>query len=283
MSFAERQLQFTFSGENAGTLSASGLRAIARVQAYGGRLGVSAQVKIYGLTEVQTNAYSSRISAGVGISQFNLSIEAGDVGGTLSQVVSGNIWRSYIDLQEEPESAFSVTVAGIIYSSTLPVASQSQAGAQAAENLIAAVCAKAGLTLQNVSSAHAVLTNQATYGSAIDQIDKLARAAGFQWAILGSTVYIWAANTPRDSTVVTVGPNTPQRMIGYPAWWEAGIIVRSMFNQEIQVGRQMNVISSITRAAGTWQIMQVQHDLTTMLPGGPWFTTAILAPLGYTG
>ena len=102
MSFAERQLQFTFSGEKVGTFSASGLRAAASIQAYSGRLGTSAQVKVYGLTEAQMNTYSSKISSGVGVREFSLSVEAGDVGGVLSQVVNGNIWRSYIDLQDEP-------------------------------------------------------------------------------------------------------------------------------------------------------------------------------------
>jgi hypothetical protein len=282
MSFTERQLQFTFSGENTGTLSASGLRALTSIQAYGGRMGVSAQVKIYGLTEAQANAYSSRISAGVGVSEFSLTIEAGDVGSKLSRVISGNIWRSYIDLQDIPESSFNVTVAGVIYAASGPVASQSQPGEQAAESLIASICAKAGLTLQN-NGAHAMLRNQVTYGSAIDQIAKIARAAKFQWYVVGSAIYLWPANGQRDQTVITVGPNTSPRMVGYPAWWEAGIIVRSLFNQEIQVGRRMQVISSIPRAEGVWQIVQVQHELSTMLSHGPWFTTAILAPVGFTG
>jgi hypothetical protein len=281
MAFVGRQLRFTFSGENVGTLVASGLRAIANIQAFGGPLGVSAQVKIFGLTEAQVNKYSSRISAGVGIEQFNLSIEAGDVGSELSQVVNGNIWRSFPDFQAVPESSFNVTVAGIIYTATNPVASQSQAGSQNAEDLIAATCAKAGLTLRN-NGAHAVLRNQATYGSAIDQIARIARAARFQWSITGDTIYLWPANGQRDTTVITVGPDTSPRMVGYPAWWEAGIIVTSEFNQEVQVGRRMKVISSIPKAAGIWQIVQAQHDLSTMLRNGPWFTTAVLAPVGFT-
>lgn len=282
MAFVGRQLRFTFSGESTGTLVASGLRAIASIQAFGESLGVSAQVKIYGLTEAQTNAYSSNISAGVGIEQFSLSIEAGDIGSEPSQVVNGNIWRSFVDLQAVPESSFNVTVAGVIYTASNPVASQSQPGAQNAEDMIASVCAKSNLILQN-NGAHAVLRNQTTYGSAIDQIRKLARAAGFQWSVVGSTVYLWPANGQRDETVITVGPDTNPRMVGYPAWWEAGIIVQSEYNREVQTGRRMKVISSIPRANGIWQIVQVRHELSTMLRNGPWFTTAVLAPVGFTG
>jgi hypothetical protein len=66
-------------------------------------------------------------------------------------------------------------------------------------------------------------------------------------------------------------------MVGYPGWWEAGLIVTSLYNPQVQINRQMNVIgSSIPQANGVWKVTQVQHDLTTMMAKGPWFTTAQL-------
>ena len=65
-------------------------------------------------------------------------------------------------------------------------------------------------------------------------------------------------------------------MVGYPVFWELGIIVTSLYNPEIQIGRQMNIISSIPNANGLWKIIRVQHELTTMIAKGPWFTTATL-------
>jgi hypothetical protein len=277
VAFVERQLRFTFSGAQTGTLSVAGLRAVASIQAFQGRLGVSAQVSVWGLSLAQMNTYSSRISAGVGVDQFALAIEAGDIGGTLHQVVNGAIWRSDIDLEGEPESAFRVSVAGIIYQASKPMAPQSWAGAQNAETLISSVCAAAGLTLHN-NGAHAVLRNMSTYGSAIDQIADIARAAKFSLYIEGSGVWIWPSKKPRDTVVID---SLPDDRDGYPVWWEAGIVVRQLFDQRIQVGRQMNVTSSIPKANGLWQIVQVQHDLSTMLRGGPWFSTAVLAPVGF--
>lgn len=278
MAFLERQLRFTFSGEKTGTISVAGLRAVASVQAFQGRLGVAAQVRIWGLSGAQMNAYSSRLAAGVGLNEFDLVIEAGDIDGEMSKVIDGAIWRSFIDLQESPESAFDVTVAGTVYTASKPMAPQSQPGPQNAEDLIASICAAAGLTLHN-KGAHAVLRNRSTYGSAIDQIERIARAAKFDLYIEGADVWIWPFGKGRDSIVIEVGPNSD--MVGYPAWWEAGIIVRSLFNQQIQIGRQMQVSSGIPKANGLWQIVQVQHELATMLREGPWFTTAVLAPVGY--
>lgn len=277
MAFAERMLQLSFSGASSGTLQISGLRTYVSIQAMTGELGVSAQLKVWGLSLDQMNNYSSKISAGVGIDEFTLVIEAGDVGGQLSQVVNGSIWRSYPDFQDAPDSAFNVSVAGTIYAAATPMASQSQAGAQSAVTLIQSICNLAGLTLVN-NGASGTLRNQLTYGSPIQQIMTIADAAGFSVYFEGNTVSIWPRGQSRDSTVIDIGPDTG--MVGYPAWWEAGLIVQNEFNQDIQVGRQVNLTSSIPKAQGSWQIIQVQHDLATMLRKGPWFTTAVLAPVG---
>jgi hypothetical protein len=275
MSFAERVLQFQFSGAQSGSFTASGLRAVASVQASAGRLGTLAQVKIWGLSMAQMNAYSSRIPTALGINQFSLAISAGDLGSELSEVVNGNIWESYIDLTDAPDSAFVVSMAGI-YTAANPMGPQSLPGAQNAENLISSICAGAGFTFKN-NGAHAVLRNQATYGSALDQIECIAQAAGFSWAWSGTTFSIWPADGTVDSTIVQVGPNTDPKMVGYPRYWPQGIIVTSLFNGQVRLGRKMEVVNStLTKANGVWQIVDVQHDLTTMIGKGPWFTTAML-------
>jgi hypothetical protein len=279
MAFSERVLKFSFSGATEGSFSAAGLRAVANIQVTEGIIGVTAQVKIWGLSMAQMNSYSSAIPQAISdeVPDANLIIEAGDLGGQLLQVIDGPIWSSYIDLTDAPESAFVVSVAGIADAAT-PSDSQSQPGAQPAEVLIQAICAGAGLTFNN-NGAHAVLQNQATYGSALKQIDTIARAAEFHWTLNGNTISIWPQGGTVDDIVVAVGPGTTNpRMVGYPSYWEMGLIVTSLYCPDIQIGRQMNVVgSSIPKANGIWQIVGVQHNLTTMMPKGPWFTTAQLA------
>lgn len=275
MSFAERVLSFSFSGAQSGNFTAAGLRAAVSIQSYPDRIGSTAQVKIWGLTLAQMNAYSSKISAGVGAEQFNLVIQAGNLGEPLTELLNGPIYRSRIVLSGAPDSLFEVTMIDTYMAST-PIAAQSQPGSQNAEDLIANVCAAANLTLDNTAGAHAVLRNQSTYGSVIDQVSTIAKAAKFGWKIYGSTLFIWPKGQPIDDTIITVGADTDPPMVGYPAFWEAGLIVTSQYNQQVQVGRQMKVLSSIPKAQGIWEIVQVEHDLTTMLSKGPWFTTAIL-------
>lgn len=282
MSFTEKVLRFTFSGAQSGSFSAAGLRAAANIQRYPGRAGTTAQVKIWGLTLDQMNAYSSVIPALVAAEQFNLVIEAGDLGQQLTQLLSGPILRSFIDLTGAPDSAFNVTMIDTFLAAT-PIAAQSQPGAKKAEDLIASLCAAAGFDPLQNNGAHAVLNNQSTYGSAIQQISRIADAANFRWSRNGRKISIWPKDGAIDDVTIDVGPSTDPEMVGYPTYWENGIYVTSLFNQQTQVGRQMNVVgSSIPKANGRWQIIQVQHDLTTMMPKGPWFTTATLAGIGET-
>jgi hypothetical protein len=279
MAFAERVLRFSFSGAQSGDFTAAGLRAITSIEAGQGRIGVNASVKIWGLTLAQMNAYSAKIPTAVGglVSPFNLVISAGDLNGDLAEVVNANIWESYIDLNGAPDSAFIAVMSGI-YTAANPTAAQSQPGAQNAENLIKSICAGAGYTLVNNNGAHAVLRNQSTYGSALDQIERIAEAAGFAWAWSGTTFSIWPADGTVDDVIIQVGPKTDPQMVNYPQYWAQGIIVQSLFNPEVHLGRQMEVTgSTLTKANGLWQIVGVQHDLATMLSKGPWFTTAKLS------
>ena len=278
MSFTERALRFTFSGDKTGALSVSGLRAVASIQVFQGRLGAAAQIKIWGLSMSQMNTYSAALDSRGSYQSYQLTVEAGDVGGTLHKVLDkATIWRSYPDLTDVPESAFNITVAGSIYDATRTIAPQSQAGAQNAEDLISSVCASAGMTFHNPQNAHAVLRNHSTYGSPVTQIENIANAARFSLYIEGNNVWIWPYGQGRDGIVIDSLPN---QRVGYPVFWESGIIVQTEFDQRIQVGRQMRVTSSIPKANGLWQITQANHDLSTMLEKGPWFSTAVLSPIG---
>jgi hypothetical protein len=268
-----------------GSFTASGLRAIASIQSYSGPLGVQAQVKIWGLSMAQMNKYSTVIPSAINAELPNarLIIEAGDLGGNFSTVIDASIFQSSIDLTAVPDSAFSVSVAGI-YAAANTNGAQSWQGPQNAEDLINALCA--GTYVVHNNGAHEVLQNPSVPAdSIINQVEDIASQAGFQWSWgLGNVLNIWPENGTIDDVVVDVGPSTDPEMVGYPVFWLLGLIITSLYNPEIQVGRQMNVVgSSLAKANGFWKIQNVRHELSTMLPNGPWFTTAILAAPGSMG
>lgn len=283
MAFAERVLAFTFSGSTNGSFTASGLRARVAIAATDGQLGVTGFATIWGLSPEQMNNYSTSIPSAIQeqIPGANLIIEASDLGEQPVQAINSPIWSSQIDLSGFPESAFLVSVTSISDAAT-PIAGQSQPGAQKAEDLIKAVCAGVTPPLMFVNNgASSILTNPNVYGSALDQIGRIARAAGFRYSLAGNTVSIWPQDGAVDDTVIELGPGTDPPMVGYPVFWQLGIIVVSLFNPQIRVGRKMNIVGSVlAKANGLWSIVRVEHDLTTMMSKGPWFTIATLAGPG---
>jgi len=46
------------------------------------------------------------------------------------------------------------------------------------------------------------------------------------------------------------------------------------------IGRTINLTSIIPKANGKWVIFESTHELSTLTPDGPWFTTV---KLGYPG
>jgi hypothetical protein len=107
----------------------------------------------------------------------------------------------------------------------------------------------------------------------------VARAAAFPLVIENGTVTIWPNDGTRDDVVIELGPKTG--LVGYPTFWEAGFVVKSEFNPLIANGRAVKLTSSIPKANGSWPTQNVTHELSTLSPDGPWFTTARLAPSVY--
>lgn len=63
-------------------------------------------------------------------------------------------------------------------------------------------------------------------------------------------------------------------MIGYPAYSDRGITVRSIFNHSIRFGEEIALKSEyIKNVNGVWRYMvSLKHELSCYTPDGPWFT-----------
>jgi hypothetical protein len=62
-------------------------------------------------------------------------------------------------------------------------------------------------------------------------------------------------------------------MVGYPLF--AGPIqlsVKSIYNQALKFMGLVDIQSSIQKATGRWQIIQLAHHLESQLPDGNWFS-----------
>lgn len=279
MTFAQRQINLQFSNDQ-GTLELDGLRCEAIITNPGGYSAYGQlQLRVFGMTLDQMNQYSSTGTNMVAAQNQTITVSAGDAGGAITQVFAGTLIRSFIDFSGVPDVSFSCAAIAGYYEKSAPSSPNSYQGAQSAESIIQALASSIGYQFLNQNGAHAVLQNQYLYGSVIDQIMKVARAAAFPITIENNTVTIWPNNGTRDDTVINLGPGNG--LVGYPVYWEAGFIVKSEFNQNIANGRTINLTSTIPKANGSWPIQTVTHELSSVTPDGPWFTTAKLCPANY--
>jgi len=280
MTFAFRQINLQFTSANGKTVKLEGLRCSAVITNPGGNSAFGQlQLQVYGMTLDQMNEYSSTGSNMVAVQDQSVTVVAGNQGGSLNQVFSGTLISSFIDLSNAPEVSFVCAAVAGYYNKAAPSAPNTYEGAQKAEDIIKALAGQIGYAFENKNGATAVVQNQYLSGSIIDQMQAVARAASFPMIIENNLVTIFPNNGTRDDIVINLSAETG--LVGYPSYWEAGFVVKSEFNPIITIGRIINLKSQLPKANGKFPIQYVTHELSTLTPDGPWFTTSKLSPAIY--
>ena len=279
MTFKKRQINLQFSNENT-TIQLVGLRCSATIVNTGGQGAFGTiQLKVWGMTLSQMNEFSGVGISGPFIQRNNtLAVLAGNEGDVLAQVFLGNIYKSYIDFSTAPEVTFNVTATAVGVWKGTSAKANSYKGAQNAEDIIEGLAKSIGFNFEN-NGAHAIIQNSYVWGSAIEQMQTIARAAAIPMSIENNTVYIWPNGFFRNNVTVPIGPTTG--MIGYPQYYQMGFIVRCEFNPVISIGSKILLTSTIPQANGEWGVMSCIHEISTELPDGPWMTTVTLATKGF--
>ena len=98
----------------------------------------------------------------------------------------------------------------------------------------------------------------------------LCSATGVQWTIDNGLLAIWPTGQSRAGSPIMVSPETG--MVGYPSFNQQSVIVRTIFNSNFALGKQITVQSQLQPACGTWNISNVAHDIESMVPNGQWFS-----------
>ena len=280
MTFAIRQINLQFTKSNGETVNLKGLRCMASITNPGGNSAFGQlQLRVYGMTLAQMNEFSSDGSNMVAVQNQSVTVTAGNQGGSLEQVFSGTLISSFIDLSSVPDVCFVCAAVAGYYNKAAPAAANTYQGAQNAEDIISSLAQSIGYTFENNKNAHAVVQNQYLSGSVVDQMQTVARAASFPLVIENKVVSIWPNNGTRDDIVIDLSADTG--LVGYPSYWEAGFTVKSEFNPLVTIGRTINLISDLPKANGKFPVQYVTHDLSTLTPDGPWFTTSKLSPSVY--
>ena len=128
-----------------------------------------------------------------------------------------------------------------------------------------------GLTFEN-NGVKTMLTNPYYPGNAWTQAWRIARHAGADLWVERGVMAVAPAGTSRTNSPSTLAP---PKMVGYPAFKESGIIVKSYFDPAYSVGNTVQVTSSLTPACGKWNIIQLIYELDCFMPHGKWFVTLV--------
>ncbi len=258
-----------FKGTSTDNITLKGLRISARVVKSGGATKSTAQITVYGMTLSQMNQLSTLGLQIQLVPRDTVTLSAGDEDGTFT-VFQGTITNAYADMQGAPDVAFRVDAHTGLAEDVINAKATSFKGATDVATVMAYLAKQMGYVFEG-NGVSAMIANPYYSGSYRQQAAKAAQAAGVEWIMDNGVLAIWPKNQARKSRVIVVSPASG--MIGYPAFTQQGIMLKTQFNPAIQFGGKIKVESSIETANGTWAVFTVDHNLESRVPNGRWEST----------
>jgi hypothetical protein len=288
MSFTRKQIRVTLqlgtgafgeSGEN--TVTLSGHRIHATIENAGGASMGTASLRIYGLTPSLMNQLSGvikNVDGQLAMRRNQVLIEAGDDVTGMSLIFQGQTSGSVPDYSDPPDSALVVTAHAGLFQAVSPAPALSYPGSADAAVIMQNLAVQSDLSFEN-NGVSVMLSSPYFHGSPRTQMQSCAKAAGINWSIDNNTLIIWPKGGARGGAIPLVSPATG--MIGYPAGdLNGGVNVRTVFNPQIQIGKAVQVQSSIAIFSGQFVTFNIAHELQSETPEGQWATSFYGSPFG---
>lgn len=206
------------------------------------------------------------------------------------QVFAGTIQTARLNYNATPDVSLELDCYGAGDQQTQAIPATSVQGDGDVATMLQGICAACNPPVTFVNKGvTAKLSNHAVDGSAFDQINEICTSASnVAYTLQGGVLTIWNANQNIDGVSVDTGPDLG--MVGYPEYNRMGFDITTQFNPEIQVGRYLNLKSSQAPNAvpvpgipsSNLFILMAEHELSSELPDGPWFTHAHVVAEGVT-
>ncbi|MDE2426338.1 MAG: hypothetical protein KGO96_10580 [Elusimicrobia bacterium] len=269
-------LSHTVFENGSSTLTRTGLRVRAVVTNALFPSLPSAVLKVYGLTLSHMNALT--VAGTRYLFQQNppntVTVSAGDATSGMTTIFKGNIYHANPDGQQ-PDMGFDV-VAVSSTSLSMPAAKPTTFnGATPASQVLNSIAQQLGVTVQN-NGVTATITNPYFAGSVLDQFKDAIEAADCYAAYdaASGALVIWPKTTAPSASGAIPLFSPANGMIGYPAFENNNVIVRSLFDPTLNLkqGGQFQVQSQFTAACGTFNVYSVDYNLASQSPEkqAPW-------------
>ena len=280
--FFEREIELTIQlgagafGEQVGdTVTLSGLRIYADMSAPCGETMGTGQLRVYGLTQSMMNQLTTIGVFGQVQGASKISVAAGEKGKVLTTIMRGSIWQAWADYNNAPEVAFNAIIHVGMTAALKPVEANSYTGATDVSFIMASLAMDAGWGFVD-GGVNVTLSNPYLPGTILDQIKECARSADIYFKVENEILTIWNKDEVVQSSEPTISAATG--MVGYPSLSSQGMSVKTLFNPSITMGGIVNVESSINLAIKRFKVLGLTHSISSLAPGGPWFTEILCFP-----
>lgn len=309
MSFVKRHLQYIIElnqggtpdnsapsqfDNGANTLNIRDIRSVASIQsviggdtAFGGR----ALLQLWGMKPSDMAQLSTLGFDQAKINKNKVTVFAYDEGNFANavQVFSGGIFVAHINYNAMPDVSLELECYATIGQQIQQVSGTSVAGDGDVATMLQGICAACDPPVTFVNNGVSEkLANPAHSGSPAQQIAEICTAKGIAYTLQEDTLTIWPKNTNPGGVIIQTGPD--KGMVGYPEYTQIGIDVTMEFNPDVQLGRQLQILPDnsgdslpVPGVPGTFYINVVEHELSSEMPGGPWFTHASVSNIQIVG
>lgn len=307
MSFTKRHLQyiiklndgsFVLPGKSQDTfdngatiLNLDGFRSVASIQTVQGGLSPFVGRALVQLWGMKPSDMAKLSTLGLDIARINknaLWVFAYDDGNfaNATQVFAGTIQSARLNYNAMPDVLLELDCYGAGDQQTQAIPGTSVQGDGDVATMLKGICAACDPAVTFVNKGISKkLSNPAYAGSPEQQIRSICLDTGTAYTLQGGTLTVWDGDQNVDGVYVDVGPGTG--MVGYPEYSLMGFDVTMEFNPDVQVGRQLNMKASSAPNAipvpgipGQYFIRMVEHELSSEMPDGPWFTHAHVTAAG---
>lgn len=202
MAFAERVLSVRFDlaqgafpdGSQTVDLTNHRVQAQIATLSAGSLASYVLALRVFGMKMSDMDALSQWNTFGtmIGENEVTLSVSSpGTLGGFARTAFSGTIYAATVDISDDGESSLVVSAQGGLYERLAPHPSNTYPGTVDVPSIISGIAQQAGFAFQN-HNVTAKISNQYLWGSALDQIERIAEAAQIVMLIDNSrTIHIW--------------------------------------------------------------------------------------------
>lgn len=268
----------TFDAVGNNTITLQGFRAVVDIDKGGGAMFGQLRCSIYGVSQSDMNAITtlmfqpSAASPQPTYRPNTIAVTAID-GDQQTLVFQGNMITAW-GVYNQPDVFLQIVAQTAFLNKITPVPPRSYQGAVDVATAMSQLATSMGYTFENNGVTGKTLSNPYLPGTAIDQANALAQAAGIWWGIDGTTLFIalpYTARAAGNNVIPEIGPDSG--LVGYPTFDGAGINLQALFNPAVKFMALIQLNTSLPRAAGQWIATTVGYRLESNKFGGAWFMT----------